>query len=578
MDINYLPMKPGVYKMIDCKKKIIYVGMSKNIKSRVLQHINNPKAYNMISQVHKIQYIITSNHIEALILEAKIIRQYQPRYNVLLKDDKSFPHIFIGKNHHMFPRIYQGRQTDKHPKHCFGPFTSNTDVRNIIRTLQETFLIRSCADPFFQSRTRPCMEYEIKRCSAPCVGYISEQEYNFSINRALRVLKGDLKSVEKSLWEEMYTASKKRNYERAGLIRDRIRSLLKIHNILNIENKGHFIGHYFSENRCCIHVIISEMDKVSNYQYFFDNTYDKNHVMDQFLLQFYLQRQHFNECIYISYPISQTSIEALQSILPNKNPLIYDLNNKMVNIACNTARDNLMVRLRKEKFHIDYLLQIQALLKLPYMPEKIEVYDNSHHHAIHAIGVMIVVDTNGFNKKLYRKFNLAPLHKGNDYSMMSEVLTRRMKKTDTKPDVIFLDGGPGHIHIGLNLLQGIRFACIAKGTNRNQGNETLYLDDGSSVKLQKQDKLLFFLQRIRDESHRFAITSHRKKHNKHFTQSILEQIEGIGKTLAKRLLYHFSSIDEISEQSCDALQKIPGINKKVACNIYLYFQDTKRKL
>ena len=291
-----------------------------------------------------------------------------------------------------------------------------------------------------------------------------------------------------------------------------------------------------------------------------------------FFCSFYLTRKYLTERIYISEPVHDSTIHALQQLLSSKVKVIPERNNQMVEIAYNTARENLRSKIRQEKFHTTYLLQIQTLLKLPVIPKKIEVYDNSHNYGAHAVGVMIVVDKNGFNKKLYRKFNMSSHHNANDYSMMAEMIERRMKKDDTKPDVVFIDGGPGHVHIGQRFLRDIPFLCIAKGVNRNSGEEALYLADKTAIKLQKSDKLLFFLQRIRDESHRFAITSYRQKHNKKLTTSVLEEIDGVGQVIAKRLLYHFSSIKEIGRQSPKKLQTVPGVSERTANNIYNFFK------
>ena len=276
MKTDHLPEQPGVYKMFDKDRQIIYIGMSKNIHHRVQQHFQNkhPRAKHMMTQVYNIEYIVTSNVVEALLLEARSIKNYQPKYNTLLKDDKTFPYIVLDRASHAFPRVYQSRKQNSLQKSSyFGPFTNTTDVRNIVKTLQEAFLLRSCKDTFFQSRNRPCIEYEIKRCSAPCVQYISAVDYAKQVDQALNILKGNIKSVEKKLLNEMLEHSQQQQYESAAIVRDQIQSLLKINNVLHIKEKGHFIAKYVIEDKCCIQVIICAENEIANYQYILDDIF-----------------------------------------------------------------------------------------------------------------------------------------------------------------------------------------------------------------------------------------------------------------------------------------------------------------
>ncbi|MBQ4875131.1 MAG: excinuclease ABC subunit UvrC [Rickettsiaceae bacterium H1] len=566
------PDKPGIYKMFDSKGDILYVGKAKNLKNRIKQYLQplTDRLLKMVIQVRDLSVTITNNEVEALILESKLIKKLQPKYNILLKDDKSYPYIRLTQNHE-FPRLTKYR--GKYQKGCYGPFPSTEKLYNMISVLHKVFQLRSCSDQNFANRKRHCLEYQIKRCSAPCVGKISLNDYKRSVKQAKSLLKGKKNNVWNELKRLMEEASKNLDYELASVYRDKMNSIRYLDlNQQNIEN-GDVIAIYRDGNLAHIQILsFSDSSLHNRYFYTMSNVSDNDDskVMEAFIMQFYQDLIPNN--IISNYPVSNTTIIAVKKIFGKeitfhqpkkgkKQQILQDLYSTVKkNFYINNTR--YFLNLVKEKF----LLEVT--------PQRIEIYDNSHISGDCAIGVMVVIDSSGFNKNQYRRFNLSNII-SDDYFMMKEVLTRRMNNDiKEKPDFILIDGGKGHMSVVKDVLRGIPFACISKGEKRNSGDETFHTLEFGSFKLEKNSTLLYFLQRIRDEAHRFAISSHRVKRNKSIKKSLLDEIPGIGNKRKKLLLTHFGSVAEIKQATIRQLADIDGISMKLAELIFTHFDQS----
>lgn len=702
------PELPGIYKMIAASGQVLYIGKAKNIKKRIKQYINpnNSRIQIMVSKVAAVEFFITTTEIEALVVEAKLIKQLQPQYNILVKDDKSYPYILItdkvtkgpGRAHD-FPRIIKYR--GKRIKGCYGPFPSVFDVKQNIIALQKTFLIRPCSDPYFASRKRPCLEYQIKRCSAPCVGKISKEDYKESIIQAKNVLAGKINKISNEFKAKMQEASKALEYERASLYRDKLQALRNINSInFDDSEEAYYIAIYSQDSeveegayageiiKTCIEIIFFDAQRgFGSFRYFFNSFEEKDIEIsdsspastDQFeranedeieiglkdksasekpskaILETELESQieteienegaqediyreplapaaivaieaaekaaaldiedsealennqdHTNININNNSEvknIASTKIDARLSLflrqfcLEHKAKIIYTnvqigmqdkeaiaelasynikvstplkgIKYKMINLAYNNARLALKECLKKDINIQEKLYKFFTEFNLKKIPEKIEVYDNSHISGEFAVGVKIALNAAGFDKTEYRCYKIKDSNKADDYDMMQEVLARRFKnKEATKlPDFLLIDGGLGHFSVVKDYIPaGIEFVTIAKGKERNAGNETFFLNDGVSKKIQDRD-LLHFLQVIRDEAHRFAIKAHRNLRGKSVTKSCLDDIPGIGLIRKKELLRAFGSVKGLKAASYNDLIKVKSITAAVAKNL-----------
>ena len=553
--------KPGVYKMLSPSSDVLYIGKAKNLKNRLQQYLRplSNRLQKMVIQVTDIDIIITKNEIEALILESKLIKDLQPKYNILLKDDKSYPYILITKKH-KFPRLMKYR--GKYQKYCYGPFPSAEKLDNMMSVLYKTFQLRSCSDQNFSSRKRPCLEYQIKRCSAPCVGKISSQDYNQSVKQAENILQGKKNNVENELKDFMNQASEKLDYELALVYRNRIRSLKYLNVHQGIIENADVIAVYKNENLANIQIAsFSDSNLQSQYLYTMDNVIDstENEIMNAFIMQFY---QNFMPREIISnYQVSNETSHAIERLFNKKVAFHKPKKGRKFEMLQSLYNDV------KRNFHVNNCKYFLNLLKERFFlnenPERVEVYDNSHISGDSPIGVMIVVDKTGFNKSEYRSFNIRN-NTSDDYFMMKEVLTRRMKDTRKQPDFILIDGGKGHMSVAKDILTDIQFACIAKGEKRNSGDETFHTIDHGSFKLEKDSMLLYFLERIRDEAHRFAISNHRAKRSKSIKKSILDEIPKIGNKRKKLLLTYFGSVIDIRQATIKQLSSVNGISTVLA--------------
>lgn len=578
--VRLMPKSCGVYQMLDAAGKHLYIGKAKVLPKRVVSYANIAKLPNrlkrMVSQIANIEWILTRTESEALLLEASMIRSKKPPFNIALRDDKSFPYIMIEKGHD-FPRITKFRGKLKKGNLYFGPFASAGSVNETISELQKIFLIRPCSDQFFATRKRPCLQYQIKRCSAPCVGKIKKEDYAISIKEVIEFLNGRSSSVQKLLISQMEECSEKMEYEKAASLRDRIKILTQIQskNILtnhNLQDADIITVAQGKENSYGIQVFFVRVGR--NYgskMYYFDDLEDmkQDELLGSFITQFYSH--------------SVVPKEVIVNILPSDSEVIadaYNLNFRvtktgavkdLVEFAVENTKEALK-RHEIERMKGDANFKnLQKLLDLDKEVKRIEVYDNSHTFGQDQVGCMVVATPAGFDKNSYRVFNIKSAQKHDDYGMLREVLSRRCKALDEQnyPQLMVIDGGKGQLSVVMEVLAGfgiddIKVVAVAKGEDRNAGREVVYCDDGRVIRLPRDDKTLHFIQYIRNEVHRFAITSHRKKRGKSTTYSKLDDLPNIGPKRKKLLLNHFGSFEAIKQASVEDLGKVEGIGKNFA--------------
>ncbi len=602
--INAIPNSPGIYKFLDEKNKIIYIGKAKNLPKRLLSYASPSglaiRTQRLISSLKEIEIITTSNEAEALLLEANLIKKFKPRYNVLLKDDKSFPYIQI-KLSEEWPQLTKFRGKHNEQDAYFGPFASIGSANWTIKMLQKVFQIRVCDDHNFNNRRRPCILHQIKRCSAPCTKEISKKDYDQSVLECIDFLNGNSRSIQNKFSKEMETASKNLDFEKAAIFRDRIKSLTYIQSTQQI-NKNNFLDadvivSHRIENITCIVVFFYRSKQNWGNQCFFpkhDIEDSETDVLAAFLSQFYENKLPPTEIILNIKPKNTTLLENALAKKYNKK-IIFKIPKKksqmnIINMAIQNAKESIQRKILGSEKNHDSLKQLSDFFKLSFVPNLIEVYDNSHMQGTNAIGSFISFGEEGFIKNRYRKFDIKNpnINPGDDFGMMKEVIHRRFSKlakdigNDNMPDLLIIDGGKGQYSAVREKLNELGFhqlpiIAMAKGKNRNEGNET-FIYEQQEIKIEKNNSLLFFLQRLRDEAHRFAIFTHRKKRKKSFTRSLLDEIPGIGRSRKKSLLNHFGSAKDISGASLEDLKKVDGISELVAKKIYNYFHLNKNFL
>jgi len=587
--LKTLPAKPGIYHFLDKEQNILYIGKAKNLPKRVASY-TTPKRLpyrlqRMISQTKSLDITITNTEEEALLLEANLIKKHEPRYNILLKDDKSYPYILI-ETESDFPRISKHRGAQKVKGHYFGPFSSAGAVNKVIIDLQKAFLVRPCTDSFFKNRTQPCIEYQIKRCSGPCANKISKQDYAHLVSQATDFLKGKSKSVQQQLEKSMKAASYNLQYEQAATLRDRIKALNIIQtkqliHIPSIKNAD-IIATYQDKNKCCIQLFFFRNGlNYGNKAFFPKNTegLEEADIIDAFISQFYQNQQAPKELITSHLPTNKALLERAHSTkisCPQKGK-----KKNLIKTVIKNAKESLIQKTTRSLRHSEMMNSIKEIFNLPKAPKRIEVYDNSHISGTNQVGAMITTDRDGFNKKAYRLFNIKSKTRGDDYAMLKEVLTRRFSRLlkedpnrlkKTWPDFIMIDGGKGHLSITKQVLQEldiekyVSYCAIAKGPNRNAGREQFHFPQKPPFSFPKNDPVLYYLQNLRDEAHRFAIESHRKKRKKSIRHSILDDIKGIGPTHKKSLLKTFGSVAKVKQASLKDLTKTT--NKTIAKEIH----------
>ena len=556
--VKIAPETAGVYRMISKTNEVLYVGKAKNIKKRIVSYTrfeNLPtRLQRMVAEVNEMEFIIAENEAKALLLENELIKQYSPRFNVLLKDDKTFPYLMINlKEEYPALRKFRGKRKDN----CkyFGPFVSATAVNNVMDFVQKAFLLRSCRDSVFINRSRPCLLHQIKRCSAPCVNKISRKEYLKQVYDVIDFLEGKNTHIQDDLLLQMQIASENTDYEKAIVLRDRIRALNAIQVGSNVEysdvKSADIIGFSTKNNMVCINVfVIRNGQNCGNATYFPKQIQDASieEILEAFISDFYINNVAPQE-IYLPADLENKSFLSLAT---GAKILSFTKGKKakLVENANNNAKAALEREIALNASVKDNLEEMRKIFGLNKIPQRIEIYDNSHIQGAYAIGAMVVADTNGFDKKSYRKFNIKNTEITNDdFAMMKEVLSRRFDKlnADNKPDIVLIDGGLGQlnaVHEALEGydLEGITIIAISKGLERNAGKEFYHIKGRESFSLEYRSELAFYLQNLRDEAHRFAIGTHRKKRAKSIFKSRLDEIEGIGAKKKRDLLNFFVSL------------------------------------
>ena len=592
---------PGVYRMLDKKEQVLYVGKAKNLPNRLKTYAldkNLPiRTERMLALTNSLEIITTSSEAEALLLEANLIKKFKPKFNVLLRDDKSFPYIFIEKNSD-WPQLSKHRGKKNKNGYYFGPFASAGSANWTIKILQKVFLLRVCNDSVFKNRNRPCILHQIKRCSAPCVNYLSKNDYSKLVSEALLFLSGKSKKIQKKLSLDMETSSKKMDYEKAAILRDRIKALTQIQSsqrisATNLENAD-VISVAQEAGKTCVQVFFYRSKQNWGNQSYFP-LHDKSHtaeeVLTSFITQFYenknvpteiLLNKKIKDLNLVKLALEKKEKSSISIKIPKKGNAL-----KLSKLAEKNAKEALTRKIFESETNNKLLNEVADKFKLDISPRIIEVYDNSHIQGTSSVGAFITFGPEGFVKKQYRKFNIKnkEINAGDDYGMLNEVFHRRFskiiknkKQTDvTIPDLVIIDGGKGQYSVGRKILDEYGFhyipiIAIAKGKDRNKGNETFF-NKTNVIKLSKREPLLFFLQRLRDEAHRFAISSHRMKRKKNLTKSLLDQIRGVGRSRKRALLNYFGSTGAVESASFDDLKKVEGIETSVAKKIHDFFHD-----
>jgi excinuclease ABC subunit C len=605
------PTSPGVYRMLNAASDVLYVGKAKNVRKRLSSYarVSAPqpaRILRMIAATVTVEIISTTTETEALLLEANLIKQLRPRFNVQLRDDKSFPYILISGDH-WAPQILKHRGAQSRPGRYFGPFASAGAVNRTITALQRAFLIRSCTDGFFESRTRPCLLYQIRRCSGPCTGEIDFPGYTELVREASDFLSGRSHLVKKQLAGEMEKASGELEFETAALYRDRLAALSAIQsqqgiNPRTVEEADVFAIHQEGGYSCVEVFFFRTGQNWGNRAYFprAEKTFTPEEVLASFLAQFYDDKPP-PKLILLSHEIEEAQLMA--DALSVKAGFKVEVSTpkrgekkELVTHALTNAREALGRKLADTATQSRLLQGMVTTLGLPHPPQRIEVYDNSHIQGTNAVGAMIVAGPDGFIKNQYRKFNIKSegLTPGDDYAMMREVLQRRFKRLISPPegdaakakadddsfpqwpDLVIIDGGRGQLNAVREIFEGlglvrVSLLAVAKGPERDAGRETLFMPDREAIKLEPRDPVLYFIQRLRDEAHRFVIGSHRKLRKKDIREAGLQEIPGIGPSRKRALLHHFGTLKEIERASIADLGKVPGVSAESARKIFEFF-------
>ncbi|MFY9758870.1 MAG: excinuclease ABC subunit UvrC [Xanthobacteraceae bacterium] len=650
--VKLAPSRPGVYRMIDARGDVLYVGKAKTIKKRIAAYARptglDTRIERMVAATRTLEFIVTRTETEALLLEANLIKRLRPRFNVVLRDDKSFPYIIISSDH-WAPQILKHRGARTRPGHYYGPFASVWAVNRTVNALQRAFLLRSCSDPFFESRTRPCLLYQIKRCSAPCTKEIDFQDYAVLVREANEFLSGRSKRVKDELAAEMEKASTALDFERAAIYRDRLSALAAIQSHQGVNPRGVEEADVFAVHQqggfSCVEVFFFRTGQNWGNRAYFpkaDRSLGAGEVLTAFLAQFYDDKPP-PRLILISHAIADRALlaQALSTKSGHKVEVLQPQRGEkkdLIEHALANAREALGRKLAETTSQQKLLRQLAETFGLPQVPRRIEVYDNSHIQGSNAVGAMIVAGAEGFRKSQYRKFNIrsADLTPGDDFAMMREVLERRFKRllaeapreaqpspgqgedgagqsgapeegpvisgssgpsaalaalarllpereTDEEeadspwPDLVLIDGGQGQLTAAREVLAGlgveVPLIAIAKGPDRDAGRETFFLPGRDSFKLPPRDPVLYFVERLRDEAHRFAVGSHRARRKRDLREAGLQEIAGIGPTRKRALLHYFGTLKSIERASVTDLMQVDGISAETARRIYEFFHD-----
>lgn len=600
--LKTLDGSPGVYRMLDAEARVLYVGKARNLKARVSNYArpqgHSGRIARMIAQTASMMFLTTRTETEALLLEQNLIKQLKPHFNVLLRDDKSFPNILV--TDHAYPQIKKHRGARKEKGEYFGPFASAGAVNRTLTQLQRVFLLRNCSDAMFASRTRPCLMFQIKRCSAPCVGKVSEADYARLVADAERFLQGRNTDVQANLAAEMSAASEAMEFERAAALRDRIRALTQVQSAQGINPRGvaeaDVVALHMEGGQACVQVFFIRAHQSWGNRDFYPRTgagADEAEVMQAFLAQFYDDKEP-PRLILLSHPVEDADLmaELLAERAGRKVELAVPQRGEkaeLVENAARNARESLARRMSENATQLRLLEGLAEAFELDGPPARIEVYDNSHNQGSDAVGGMVVAGAEGFLKSQYRKFNIkgTDLTPGDDFGMMKEVLKRRFERllkedpdrqTDAWPDLLLIDGGAGQVSAVAEILgdlgvDDLPFVGVAKGIDRDQGKEEFHRPGQPVMALQRNDPVLYFIQRLRDEAHRWAIGAHRAKRAKAVGATPLDEIPGIGAARKRALLAHFGSAKAVSRAGLSDLKAAPGISAAMAQTIHDYFHE-----
>ena len=611
------PSASGVYRMIDAQGDVLYVGKAKNIRKRVTAYArptgHDSRISRMIAATVSLEFVSTKTETEALLLEANLIKRLRPRFNVLLRDDKSFPYILITSDH-WAPQILKHRGARARPGHYYGPFASAGAVNRTINALERAFLLRSCSDSYFEARTRPCLLFQIKRCSAPCTREIDFAGYSELVKEANEFLSGRSQSVQKEMAREMDKASAALDYERAAIYRDRLSALSAIQSHQGINPRSTDEADVFAVHQAggysCVEVFFFRTGQNWGNRAYFpkaDRSIGPAEVLGAFLAQFYddkppprliLVSHDFDERALLAEALTAKSGRKVEVSAPQRGE-----RKELVQHALANAREALARKLADTSSQQKLLGALKETFSLPHPPGRIEVYDNSHIGGTNAVGAMIVAGPEGFRKNQYRKFNIrsSDLTPGDDYGMMREVLERRFKRLLEEtprtvannmrdlisggaedqpwPDLLLIDGGQGQLNAAQETLTALGIVdvpvvAIAKGPDRDAGRETFFMAGRAPFKLPPRDPLLYFIERLRDEAHRFAVGSHRTRRKKDIREAGLQEIPGVGPTRKRALLRHFGTVKAIERASLPDLAQVPGISAETARKIYEFFHES----
>ena len=601
--LRTLDNSPGVYRMLDAQSRVLYVGKARNLKKRVANYAkptgHSGRITRMIRDTASMMFLTTRTETEALLLEQNLIKQLKPRYNVLLRDDKSFPNILVS-GAHAFPQIKKHRGVKSEKGSYFGPFASAGAVNRTLNQLQKVFLLRTCSDPMFDSRTRPCLLYQIKRCSAPCVGHISQADYAETVHDATRFLRGDSTDMQARLAEDMTKAAEAMEFERAAALRDRIRALTNVQSTQGINPRGvaeaDIIALHMEGGQACVQVFFIRANQNWGNRDFFPRVgadIDAPEVLEAFIGQFYDTKEPPRQLI-LSGPIENPDLmaDALGQKLGRKVEILVPQRGEkaeLVEGALRNARESLARKMSETATQSRLLAGLAEAFDLDGPPKRIEVYDNSHIQGTNAVGGMIVAGPDGFLKSQYRKFNIKGdgITPGDDFGMMKEVLTRRFqrllkedpeRRSDAWPDLLLIDGGAGQISAVAQIMaelgvDDMPFIGVAKGVDRDAGKEEFHRPGTRPIALQYNDPVLYFVQRLRDEAHRFAIDAHRAKRSKAISATPLDDVPGVGATRKRALLSHFGSAKAVARADLADLKAVDGISDTIAETIYDFFHD-----
>ena len=598
--IDQSPSSSGIYKMLNEKEEIMYVGKAKNLQNRLKSYLNTNNLSNrirrMVSRISNIEVIITETEKEALLLEANLIKKLKPPFNILLRDDKSFPYIFI--NHEQeFPQISKHRGKQKYKGKYFGPFATINSLNYTLKILQKVFLLRSCDDTIFQNRSKPCLLYQIERCSGPCVDYtLSKKEYLQSVKNAEHFLSGQHSNLQEELSSKMDEESKSLNYEKAASYRDKIVALTQIQsqqniNLYDVKNTD-VISISRKGNKSCVQVFIYRSGQNWGNRSYFPKHSDEvetYEILERFIVDFYT-RYSPPKNVLLNLPIKNSSLieTSLKSIYNYKTSFFVPKKGKKLDIVNYASRNSeLALKNHIAQSHSDKenLSQLSKVLNMTKKIKRVEAYDNSHLSGKNAVGAMIVYSEEGFEKKSYRKFNIdsSKVKLGDDYGMMRHVLERRFskeaiknsKKYEKLPDLLVIDGGKVHYDLAREILETkglneMELISIFKGEGRKESLDQIIYKNKKNF-IDKNTPSFFFIQRIRDESHRYAIGAHKAKRKREMHASELEPIEGLGRSRRKLLLNHFGSVKNIKNASAQDMMKVRGISKLLSEKIYAYF-------